>query len=68
MTLATQLELLQIEIETIWDTDERGRIYGPDLVIASSSAGGIAAIGSAVPDHLAAALIAAVSTVTPSDD
>ncbi len=68
MMPATQLELLQIEIETIWDTDERGRINGPDLVIASSSVGSITAIGSAVPDDLAAALKAVVSAVTPSDD
>ncbi len=68
MMPATQLELLQIEIETIWPPDERGRINGPDLVIASSSVGSITAIGSAVPDDLAAALKAVVSAVTPSDD
>src|SRR5207237_5863020 len=49
----SDLELLRIEIGTIWKTDRRGRITGPDLVIASAPAGLAAGIGGDVPDGVA---------------
>jgi hypothetical protein len=75
--LLTDLELLEIEIETLWATDHRGRLVkrrgwnglaAPDLVIAACSGGQIAAIGSEVPDPLAVELQAAVAGVSPSPD
>jgi hypothetical protein len=64
---ASDLELLQIEIE-IWATDDRQRVNGPDLVIASSAVGSAAAIGTAVPDDLAAALVKVVTSEPPLSD
>jgi len=61
-------ELLQIEIETIWGTDDRGRIVSPDLVIASSAAGLRAAIGAGVPDDLAVQVVETVRGATPSTE
>jgi len=51
-------ELLALELETIWATDERGRLCGsvypwPQLAIAVGRDGRTLAIGSDVPDHLA---------------
>ncbi|MEX2245700.1 MAG: GNAT family N-acetyltransferase [Dehalococcoidia bacterium] len=66
----TDLELLEIEIETQWAADHRGRLVrsrgaegrvAPHLVIAVSNHGQISAIGSEVPDGLAAELQAAVA-------
>jgi hypothetical protein len=63
----SDLELLQIEMD-IWATDDRQRVGGPDLVIASSAVGNLAALGEAVPDELAAALANIVSSAPPSSD
>jgi hypothetical protein len=54
-------ELLRIEIETLWATDDRGRIEGRDLVIGSSAIGNTVAVASAVAADLAAVLVAAVT-------
>ncbi len=75
--MATDLELLEIEIQTLWATDPRGRLVldksrgwqgrkAPHLVIAVSNNGQVAAIGSEVPDALAAELQAAVAGESPS--
>jgi RimJ/RimL family protein N-acetyltransferase len=57
----SDLELLEVEIETLWPMDDRGRITtGPDLVIASAASGSTAAVGSAVSNQLAAELKASV--------
>jgi len=73
--MATDLELLEIEIETLWVKDRRGRLVesresngrtAPHLVIAASNDGQIAAIGSEVADALAAELQAAVAGGSPS--
>ena len=61
---ASDLDLLEIEIE-IWATDDRQRINGPDLVIASSSDGSAATLGTAVPDDLAAELVKVVTGAPP---
>jgi len=62
----SDLELLQIEIETIWTPDEGGRVRGPELVVASSAAGVGAALGPDVPDDLAATLLELVASAMPS--
>jgi RimJ/RimL family protein N-acetyltransferase len=68
--MATDLELLEIEIETLWATDHRGRLVhtrkaivrvAPHLVIGVSNDGQIAAIGHEVPDGLAVELQGAVA-------
>lgn len=75
--MVTDLELLGIEIETLWATDARGRLVldksrgwqgrkAPHLVIAVSDNGQLAAIGSEVPDALAVELQAAVGEGPPS--
>ena len=64
---ASDLDLLRIEIE-IWATDDRQRVNGPDLVIASSSVGSAAAISTAVPDDLAAELVRVVTGGPPLSD
>ena len=57
----SDLELLEVEIETLWPMDEHERITtGPDLVIASAPSGSTAAVGSAVSNQLAAELKARV--------
>jgi RimJ/RimL family protein N-acetyltransferase len=75
--MVTNLELLEIEIETLWATDPRGRLVldkkirgwqgrkAPHLVIAVSDNGQVAAIGSEVPDALAVELQAAVAEGPP---
>ena len=68
MTAKSDLELLQIEIDTLWPSDARGRIRGPDLVLACSSTGIAAALGTSVPDELAAALAMAVTESVPPGD
>ncbi|HLZ31608.1 MAG TPA: hypothetical protein VKV73_30170, partial [Chloroflexota bacterium] len=68
MQAATDLELLRIEIETLWPPDARGRIRGPDLVIASAADGVAAAIGTAVADEVATALMTAVASAAPVRD
>jgi RimJ/RimL family protein N-acetyltransferase len=62
------LELLRLEIETIWNVDPRGRVNGPDLVLASATSGLGVAFGTAVPDTLAAALTEAVEGAIPPGD
>ena len=76
--MPTDLELLEIEIETLWATDPRGRLVldkksrgwqgrkAPHLVIAVSDDGQVAAIGSEVPDAVAVELQAAVAAEAPS--
>jgi hypothetical protein len=64
---ANDLGLLQIEVE-IWATGDRQWVNGPDLVIASSSVGSAATIGTAVPDDLADALVKAVAGGPPVSD
>lgn len=73
--MATDLELLEIELDTIWVTDARGRLLAdrephrpaPHIVIAASNDGRIAAVGSHVPDELATELRAAALSDTQSD-
>ncbi len=71
------LDLLEIEIETLWVVDGRSRRVrartsqewpAPHLVIASSCEGQIVAIGSEVPDALAIELKTAVAGEPPSPD
>jgi ribosomal protein S18 acetylase RimI-like enzyme len=64
----SDLELLRIEIETLWATDDRGRIDGRELVIGSSALGNTVAVGNAVADDLAAVLVAAVDAAPPPHD
>jgi hypothetical protein len=66
--VVSDLELLRIEIETLWATDDRGRIEGRDLVIGSSALGNMVAVGSAVPDDVAELLVAAVSAASAPVD
>ena len=65
---ASDLELLMIEIETLWATDDRRRTSGADLVIASTSAGAAPVFGTAVPEDVAATLRRAVTEATPPTD
>src|SRR5437870_713095 len=64
----SDLELLRIEIGTIWKTDRRGRITGPDLVIASAPAGLAAGIGVDVPDGVTREVVDAVARAQPATD
>ncbi len=75
--MPSDIGLLQIEIETLWVTDTRSRLVqerrsngpaAPYLVIACSHDGRTVAIGSDVPDALAAELEAAVAAAPPSPD
>jgi hypothetical protein len=61
------LELLHIEIETLWPPDARGRIQGRECVIASSVSGLGLAVGNAVSDDLATELQLAVRTAASSE-
>lgn len=74
--MATNLELLKIELDTLWLCNDRSRLLtdrepngrvAPFLVIASSYEGRIAATGSRVPDALAVELLAAALGGPPSD-
>lgn len=71
----TDLDLLEIEIATLWATDNRGRLVerrherpAPHLVIANTSDGQISAIGSDVPDELAVELRTVVAHGAPLPD
>jgi len=64
----SDLELLRVEIETLWATDARGRIEGRDLLIGSTALGNTVAVGSAVADDVAAVLVAAVDAAPPPHD
>ncbi len=76
--MATDLELLEIEIETQWGVvDARHRLVEErrpnaraalHLVVATSGDGQIAAVGADVPDALAAELLEIVAGATPSPD
>lgn len=56
------VELLQIEIATIWGADARGRIGGPHYLAVGAAADGlVAAAASAVPDSLATELLRVVA-------
>ena len=75
--MPTDLELLELEIETLWVTDRQGRLVrsrgwngraAPHLVIAACNDGQIAAIGSEVPDALAVQLQATVASAPPPPD
>jgi hypothetical protein len=65
---ATDLDLLRVEIETLWATDARGRIRGPHLVVASSREGFGLALCADVADDLAHTLAAIVSAASPPTD
>ncbi|MBV9358581.1 MAG: GNAT family N-acetyltransferase [Chloroflexi bacterium] len=63
------LALLQIEIETLWTLEARGRILdGPALVLAATGSGCALALGRAVPDDLAVELAALVAGAAPPAD
>lgn len=71
------VELLEVEIETLWLKDERNRLVkerranglaAPHLVIAASGDGRTFALGAEVPDALAAELQAEVAGEAPSRD
>jgi RimJ/RimL family protein N-acetyltransferase len=63
-----ELELLRLEIETIWTVDARGRVNGPDLVLASAASGLAVAFGTAVPDDLATVSTEVVGGALPPRD
>ncbi|GAA3554137.1 hypothetical protein GCM10022419_038150 [Nonomuraea rosea] len=61
------LDLLRIEIGTIWALDGRGRLPGPEELVIGAAAGGLTgAVGRDVPDELAARLLALVARAAPS--
>jgi RimJ/RimL family protein N-acetyltransferase len=65
----SDLDLLRLEIETLWPLDARGRIStrrAPDFVLASTAAGLAMAVGPAVPDQLAAMLAERVQRAAPA--
>ncbi len=75
--MPSDLELLAIEIDTLWLKDERGRLLksqnaqgwtAPHLVVATSRAGWTLAFGSKVPDALASELQAALDVEPPAVD
>ena len=75
--MVTDPELLEIEIDTLWLKDDRGRLVkdggsngrpAPHLVIAASRDQRAVAIGSEVPDALAAELRAVIAGEAPSPD
>lgn len=74
--MLTDLRLLQVEIETLWVTDDRGyllRSRGPEgtapyLVIAVSTDGQVAVAYSRLPEALIAELQATVAEAPPSPD
>lgn len=74
--LLTDAELLQIEIETLWYRDVRGRLTtagerngrpAPHVVIAVTTGGQGVAIGSEVPDAVARELRDAIEASVPGD-
>lgn len=65
----SDIELLQIEIATIWPSDDRGRIKdGPRLVIAAAVDGMATAFGAAVSESLAEALWETVASAPARTD
>lgn len=73
----TDVELMEIEVETLWLADARGRLtragerYGraaPHVVIAAATDGQRIAIGSEVPEALALELREAIEESTHSGD
>jgi len=75
--MTSDLELLEIEIDTLWLRDKRSRLVeqrrpngllAPHLVIAVSSQGWTLAVGSEVPDAVAGELQAEVSTKPRTSD
>ena len=75
--MPSDIELLGIEIKTLWTTDDRGRLLrpaevngspAPYLVIAGARGELIAAIGSDVPDALAGELVSVVARSPASLD
>ncbi len=67
------VELLALELETLWSTDERGRLCGsinpwPQLAIAVGTDGRTMAIGSDVPDPLADELRVAARSGTCDEE
>lgn len=75
--MLTDAQLMQIEIDTMWFTDPRGRITttaeregrpAPHLVIATATDGQCAAFGSEVPDALALQLRALIDEGVRSTD
>jgi hypothetical protein len=73
----SDLDLLRLEIKTLWISDERGRLLrtnepaaraAPFLVIAGAQGGRALALGADVPDALAVELRAAVARAEPSHD
>lgn len=75
--MATDIELLEIEIDTLWLKDDRDRLINdrgpngrraPHLVIAASAGAQIVAFGNEVPEALAVELRAAVTAESPSSD
>ena len=73
---SSDLDLLRLEIETLWPRDAHGRIStrrtspgpAPAFVLASTTAGLAAAVGRAVPDELAAALAERVQRAAPAEE
>jgi hypothetical protein len=74
--MTSDLDLLELKIETLWQRDNRGRMvydlganrFAPHLVIAASNQGQVLAFGSEVPDVLVAELRAEISATLPSSD
>lgn len=71
----TDIDLLELEIDTIWARNSYGRLIksrdggaAPHVVVAAATDGQIAAIGVDVPDDLAAKLRAAVAGAEPPID
>lgn len=68
-----QTRLLQLELETLWAVDERGRLRArpeappsvPLLAVAASNHGLVWACASIVPDELAAAVDDVLATTVP---
>jgi RimJ/RimL family protein N-acetyltransferase len=64
--------LLSLELATLWDSDERGRLCGsvhpwPQLAVAVGADGRAVAVGSDVPDPLVDELGSAVLRPAPDD-
>ncbi len=77
--MPADIDLLEIEIDTLWLRDDRDRLVkdrgpngrpgpAPHLVIAASSSARVVAIGNEVPDALAVELRALVAGESPSPD
>ena len=73
----TDVELLRVELQTLWVSDDRGRLVSarerngdpaPDLVLAVAADGQCLGLGAQVPDVLARELEKAVSDTAALDD